>query len=166
MLDNWLFPGLIAALLCAAAWKRLPLYDLFVQGAKTGLHTAVQLIPNLAAMLCALSVMQTSGLMTALGSSLSPVMRWLKLPPELSALVIIRPLSGSGSLAALQSVLENCGADSRAGLLACTLMGSSETIFYTICVYRSAAGETTKGYAVPCSLLGMVAGLWVAGMLF
>ena len=165
-MDNWLFPGLIAALLCAAAWKRLPLYDLFAQGAKAGLQTALQIVPNLAAMLCAISLMQASGLMTALCGIFAPLLGWLNLPPELTPLVLIRPLSGSGALAALRDLLERCGTDTRTGLLACTLMGSSETIFYIICVYRNPAGETGCGYAVPCSMLGMLAGLWAAGMLF
>ena len=166
MLNELLIPGLVAGLLCAGWCRRLPLYDLFTQGARNGLETAVRLIPNLAAMLCALSMMQASGLMSALCGAFAPVLGWLRLPPELTPLLIIRPLSGSGALAALQDVLEQCGADSRTGLLASTLMGSSETIFYTICLYRTVGGEQTNTYAVPCSLFGMLAGVWLAGMLF
>lgn len=166
MAEAWLFPFLMVVLLSAALWKRMPVYDLFVAGAKNGLQTAVQVLPNLAAMLCAISMMQASGLMDALCGLCAPLMRWMGLPAEVAPLVLIRPLSGSGALAVLEELLERYGADSRIGLIASTVMGSSETIFYTVCIYLSAIGEKKTGYAVPCSLIGMLAGTWAAGMLF
>lgn len=166
MLERWLIPSIIVLLLCAALWKRLPAYDLFVSGAKTGLQTAVQVLPNLAAMLCAISLMQASGLMEALCGLCAPVLTWLGLPAEVAPLVLVRPLSGSGALAMLETLLDQYGADSRVGLIACTVMGSSETIFYTVCIYLSAIGQKKTGYAIPCSLMGALAGTWLAGMLF
>jgi len=166
MWTDLLIPALMIVLLCAAAWKRLPMYDLFVSGAKNGLKTAVQVLPNLAAMLCAIQLMQISGLMDALCKACAPLLEWMGLPSEVAPLVLIRPISGSGALAMLKEVLERYGADSRAGLIASTVMGSSETIFYTVCVYMSAAGQTKTGYAIPCSLIGALAGTWLAGMLF
>jgi len=161
-----LIPLLMLLVLSAAAWKKLPMYDLFVAGAKNGLQTAVQVLPNLAAMLCAIQLMQASGLMQALCSACSPVLQMMGLPPETAPLILIRPVSGSGALAMLKEVLEQHGADSRAGLIASTVMGSSETIFYTVCVYASAAGQKKTDYAIPCSLMGALAGTWLAGMLF
>lgn len=161
-----LMPFLIMLLLCAAAWKRLPVYDLFVSGAGSGIRTAVQVMPNLAAMLCAVSLMQASGLMEALCTLCTPALKWLGLPSEIAPLILIRPVSGSGALAVLKDIMERCGADSRAGLIAGTVMGSSETIFYTVCVYMSAAGEQKTRYAIPCALVGALAGTWAAGMLF
>lgn len=166
MFNELLIPLIIMLLLTAAAWKRLPMYDLFVSGAQSGLKTAVQVLPNLAAMLCAISLMQASGLMDALCSVCAPVLTGIGLPPEVAPLVLVRPLSGSGALAMLEELLERYGADSRIGLIASTVMGSSETIFYTVCVYLSAVGEKKTGYAVPCSLIGALAGTWLAGMLF
>ena len=165
-MDEWLIPVLLMALLITAAWKRLPMYDLFVKGAGEGLKTAVQVLPNLAAMLCAISLMQSSGLLDALCSLCAPALGWLGLPGEVAPLMLIRPLSGSGALAMLQTILESCGPDSRAGLIACTMMGAGETILYTVCVYMSAAEHRNAGYAVPCALAGALAGCWLAGMLF
>lgn len=161
-----LIPILMLLALCAAAWKRLPMYDLFVEGAKSGLQTAVQILPNLAAMLCAIQLMQSSGLMDALCGLCAPLLQKIGLPAQTAPLVLIRPLSGSGALAMLKDLLDRYGADSRAGLIACTIMGSNETIFYTVCVYMSAVGQKNTGYAIPCSLLGALAGIWLAGMLF
>ena len=166
MLSDWIVPSAILLLLLAGAWKRLPMYDLFVTGARSGLQTAVQVLPNLAAMLCAIAVMQASGLMDALCSLCAPVFGWLGLPPETAPLVLLRPLSGSGALAVLETIMEQHGPDSRIGLIACTVMGSSETIFYTVCVYMSAIDRRETGYAIPCALLGALAGTCAAGMLF
>ena len=163
---DWILPLIILLLLAAAVWKKLPLYDLFVTGARSGLQTAVQILPNLAAMLCAIQLMRTTGLLDALCRLCAPLLCAMGLPPEVAPLVMIRPFSGSGGLAMLKEILESCGADSRAGLVASTVMGSSETIFYTVCVYMSAAGQRKTGYAIPCSLIGALAGTWLAGMLF
>ena len=166
MWADWLIPALMITLLGAAAWKRIPMYDVFVSGAKNGMRTAVQVLPNLAAMLCATQLMQASGLLDALCSACAPFLQWMGLPGETAPLILIRPISGSGALAMLKEILERCGADSRSGLIASTVMGSSETIFYTVCVYMSAAGQTKTSYAIPCSLIGAFAGTWLAGMLF
>lgn len=165
-MSDWIMPVLILALLLWALWKRLPVYDLFVSGAQKGIRTAVQVLPNLAAMLCAIALMQASGLMDALCRLCAPAFSLLGLPVETAPLVLLRPLSGSGALAMLERLMAEYGADSRIGLIACTVMGSSETIFYTICAYMSAAEDRRTGYAVPCSLVGMLAGVWLAGMLF
>lgn len=166
MLSDWMLPSAVLALLATGAWKRLPMYDLFVAGARNGLQTALQVLPNLAAMLCAISLMQSSGLMDALCRLCTPLMSLLGLPGEIAPLVMIRPMSGSGALAMLETLLQQHGADSRIGLIACTVMGSSETIFYTVCVYMSAAEHRETGYAVPCALLGALAATWLAGMMF
>lgn len=159
-------PLLLLFTLIAGLWKRLPVYDLFVEGAREGVGTAIQVLPNLAAMLCAISLMKASGLMDALCPLCAPAFTLLGLPAEVAPLALLRPLSGSGSLAMLESLLQQYGPDSREGLIACTLMGSSETIFYVMCVYMSKARQRRTGFAAPCALLGALAAAWLAGKLF
>ncbi|MDD3335594.1 MAG: nucleoside recognition domain-containing protein [Eubacteriales bacterium] len=166
MLNDLLLPVLILLLLCAAAWKRLPLYDLFVSGAGEGVKVAVKVLPNLAGMLCAISLMEASGLTNALCDLCGPVLRLMGLPPEVAPLVTLRPLSGSASLGMVESLMNVYGPDSRIGLIACTVMGSSETIFYTVCVYMSGVKDRRTGYAVPCALLGALAGAWLSSVFF
>ncbi|MCI6378692.1 MAG: spore maturation protein [Clostridiales bacterium] len=166
MLSGLILPMLLLALLLGAAWRRLPMYDLFVTGAKEGMRVAASVLPNLAAMLCAISLMQASGLMDALCEVCAPLFAWLGLPKEVAPLVLLRPLSGSASLAMVERLMRQYGADSRIGLIACTVMGSSETIFYTICVYMSVARDRRTGYAAPCALIGSLVGVWLAGRLF
>lgn len=166
MLNGLMLPALMLALLIGAAWRRLPMYDLFVEGAKEGMRVAAGVLPNLAAMLCAISLMQASGLMEAPCGLFAPLFAWLGLPKEVAPLVLLRPMSGSASLAMVERLMREYGADSRIGLIACTVMGSSETIFYTICVYMSVARDRRTGYAAPCALLGSLLGVWLAGRLF
>lgn len=166
MLNELVLPTLMALLLAVAVCRHVPVYDLFVKGAKEGLATAIQVLPNLTAMLCAISLMRSSGLMEWFCTLFSPVIGWFGLPAETAPLVILRPLSGSASLAMLQSILEQYGADSRTGLIASTIMGSSETIFYTVSIYMSAVSDKRTGYAIPCALAGALTGTWTAGMLF
>ncbi len=166
MTGDWLVPVLMLAVLTGGMFKRLPVYDLFVEGAREGARVAVQVLPNLAAMLCAISLMQASGLMNALCRLCAPALTLLGLPVETAPLILLRPMSGSGALAMLERLLEQFGADSRVGLIASTVMGSSETIFYTVCVYMSPLKKHDAGYAIPCSILGTLAGVWIAGMVF
>ncbi len=166
MLSGLIVPGCMLAALVAAAYRRLPAYDLFVEGAREGIGVAVRVLPNLAAMLVAVELMRVSGLMDALCGLAAPAFEWLGLPGEVAPLVLLRPMSGSASLALVEKLLARYGADSRVGLIASTVMGSSETIFYTVCVYMSAVDRRATGYAVPCSLLGALAGTVLAGALF
>lgn len=161
-----LLPGLIFLLFLLCGLKRLHVYDLFVKGAAEGLQVGLRVLPSLAAMLCAISLLEASGLMGKLVSLFTPLFRLLNLPPETAPLALLRPLSGSASLAMLESLFENYGADSRIGLVASTLMGSGETIFYTLCVYMSGAKNKHTGCALPASLLGALAAMAVCGFIF
>ena len=161
-----LIPLLLFWLLAAAAWKRLPVYDLFLEGCKEGMQVALRVLPNLAAMLVALGMFRVSGCLEALTQLCAPVFSLLGLPPEIAPLAMMRPLSGSASLGMVEQLLTRYGPDSRVGLIACTVMGSSETICYTLCVYLSAAKDKRTGYALPCSLVGALLGVWLAPVFF
>lgn len=154
-------------LLClgAGVWRRAPVYDAFVEGARQGLDTARRITPSLIAMLCAIRMFSACGLMDALCGLCAPAAAWARLPRETLPLMLLRPLSGSASLAMLRSLLQTYGPDSRIGLAASALMGSSETVFYTCGVYLSAAGVTRSRHIIPCALLAWLAGSLAAGWL-
>jgi len=116
------------------------------------MRSAVSLLPALCAMLLMLALVNASGLTALLTSVISPLTGAMGLPPEIAPMLLLRPLTGSGSLAALEAVFENCGVDSRAGRIASVLMGSSETVFYTMTVYLGAAGVKRLPRVLPVSL--------------
>ena len=154
-------------LLClgVGALRRVPVYDVFLEGAKEGLKTAFSILPALTAMLCAIRAFSACGLLDTLCGLLAPAAALFHLPKETLPLMLLRPVSGSASLAMLKSILHACGPDSRAGLVASVMMGSSETVFYTCGVYLSAAKVKKSRHTVPCALLAWLAGSAVAGWL-
>ena len=99
-----------------------------------------------------LAVMNASGLTELLTRLVSPLTGVMHLPAEAAPMLMLRPLTGSGSLAAMERIFETCGPDSRAGRIASVLMGSSETVFYTMTVYLGAAGVKKLPYVMVVSL--------------
>ena len=154
-------------LLClgAGALRRVPVYDAFVEGAKEGLKTAWQILPSLVAMLCAIRAFSACGLLPALCRWLGPLAESAGIPGETLPLMLLRPLSGSASLAMLKDILHTYGPDSRIGMTASVMMGSSETVFYTCGLYLAAAGVKKSRHTVPCALLAWLAGSAAAGLL-
>ena len=129
------------------------------------MHSALGLLPALCAMLLMLGLMNASGLSRLLSRLISPLTGLMHLPQEVAPLLLLRPLTGSGSLAALEAVYASCGPDSRAGRIASVLMGSSETIFYTMTVYTGAAGVKRVPGAFAASLAGYAAAVLVCILL-
>ena len=155
---------LLVCLGCGAV-RRVPVYDAFLEGAREGIETARHILPALAAMLCAIRAFSACGLMEALCALLGPAASWAGIPRETLPLMLLKPLSGSASLAMLREVLNDCGPDSRAGLVASVMTGSSETVFYTCGIYLAAAGVKKSRHIVPCALLAWLAGSVAAGLI-
>lgn len=151
--------------LAAGVWKKVPVYDLFCEGARDGLATAVQILPALIAMLSAIRALESSGLTAAICDFLAPYTEKIGLPSALLPLMLLRPVSGSAALAALENVMVTYGPDSREALLGGVMIGSSETVFYTVAVYLSAAGVKDARHTVPCALLACAAG-YAGALLF
>jgi len=160
-----ILPLLLLLCLAAGMRRRVPIYDAFLEGAQEGLSTARRILPALIAMLCAIRAFSACGLMDALSGLLAPVFAPFGIPKETLPLMLMRPLSGSGALAMLREVYAQYGPDSRVGMVASVMMGSSETVFYTCGVYLAAAGVKRSRCAVPCALLAWLAGSIAAGLL-
>ncbi len=156
---------LALALFCVLAGmiRRAPVYDAFLTGALEGLDTARRIVPSLVGMLCAIAALRACGVLDAICRVCAPALTAAGLPPGVLPLMLLRPLSGSASLAMLSDIMAQYGPDSREGLTACALMGSSETIFYTCTLYLSAAGVKRSRHAIPAALLAWLAGSLVAG---
>lgn len=139
-------------------------YGAFLRGAKRGMTSAWELLPALCAMSMMVTLVNASGLSRLMCHALSPLTRLMNLPPEVAPILVLRPLSGSGSLTALKAIFGSCGVDSRAGRAAAVLMGSSETIFYTMTVYLGATDIKKLPWTLPVSLISYLVGAWVCGM--
>lgn len=149
----WMLAGLIGTILIWGLVKRVPLYESFVEGAKDGFGTSIDLIPHLVGMLVAVTVFRESGALDYLISLLSPLAQLLFLPQEVLPLAIIRPISGSGALAITTDLIQTHGPDSFIGRLASTMHGSSDTTLYVLAVYFGAVGIRKSRYALKVGLL-------------
>ena len=134
-MSAYIIPILIAALIVYALLKKVKIFDAFVDGAKKALPLAAGVLPFLAAVFIMSKVFDKSGLNRALIDLLTPLYSFFGIPKEVVPLTLIKPFSGSGSLAVLSEVLTEHGADGYIGRLACVIFSSSETTFYVCGVY-------------------------------
>mgnify|MGYP003300746668 CR=1 FL=1 len=137
-------------------------YEALLQGASEGLLLLPRLLPCLIALLTASSMLRASGFFDLLSALLAPFLNALGISAELLPLMLLQPLSGSGSMALAAELMAVHGADSEIGRMAAVLIGSSETTFYTIAVYFGATGIQKSRYAVPAALIGDLAGMLAA----
>jgi spore maturation protein B len=153
-------PFLIAFLPLYAALRRVVVYEEFVEGAKEGFNTAVRIIPFLVAILAAIGMFRAAKGIELLSAWLSPALSVIGLPVDLLPLVLMRPLSGSGTTAIFSDVISQPGAaDSFSAMLGGTIMGSTETTFYVIAVYFGSVAIRRTRHAVPAGLIADVAGV-------
>lgn len=159
-----LLPGLVVLALLCGVRARIDVYGAFVRGAKEGLLTLIEMAPYLCAVLMAAALLRETGVMDALENLLAPALSLLGVPAEAAGVVLLRPLSGSAAMAAVQDVIARTGVDSRAARLCAVISGASETVFFTGSLYMGAAGIKSGRYAVPVALIAYAAGVIAAAL--
>ena len=150
----WAFPVLLVGIPLVGMIRKIKVYDVFIEGAKEGFQVAVRIIPFLVGILVAIGMFRASGAMDLLTNALRPAMNAIGFPAELFPLAVLRPLSGSGSLALTTDIVKRYGPDSLFGRTAATMYGSSETLFYVLAVYFGAVGVKRTRHAIPSALIG------------
>ena len=157
-----IIPLLLAAVLVWGYWKKVPVFDCFLGGVKDGIGTTARLLPTLLELLIAINALRASGFTDDLAQWLSPVTQKLGIPSEIVPLALLRPLSGSGSLALLKDTIATHGADSAVGKMAAVLQASTETTFYTLTVYFGHCHIKRTRHALAASATGDVMGILAA----
>ena len=158
----YVIPVVLTVIIGAGLIRRLPVFELFIKGARQGIASVFKIIPSILALVCAVTMLRSSGLLDAVINLASPLLEPLGFPPELLPLSLLRPVSGSGSLAVLNDIYKNYGADSFIGKAASVMMGSTETTFYAIAVYFGSVGISKTRHTVPCALMADFAGMVMA----
>ena len=143
----FIIPAIFIIVLGCAAIKKVNVYSCFTSGIESALKFVLSLLPCLAAVFMMCALFGDSGLSELMIKLTSPAFSFFGVPEELTKLILIKPLSGSGSLAYLTEILNEYGADSYIARCACVCYGSSETVFYISAVYF--AGMKTKGLMKP-----------------
>jgi spore maturation protein B len=152
----WAVPVLLVGITLAGMFRKVKVYDVFIEGAKEGFQVAVKIIPFLVGILVAIGMFRASGAMELLLSALRPVASATGFPADLIPLAILRSLSGSGSLALTTDIIKTQGPDSLLARMAATMYGSTETTFYVLAVYFGSIGVRRTRHAVPAALVGDV----------
>ena len=169
-LSSYAIPTIFLFILAAGMLKEVKVYDVFVEGAKDGISTVLRIIPPLVGLMVAIGVFRASGALDLIVFAVKPVTTFLKIPSETVPLVFLRPISGSASLALVSDLFKIYGPDSFIGRLASTLMGSTETIFYTLAVYFGSVGikniRFTLLAALVADLVSVITAVWICTVVF
>lgn len=132
---EFVMPAFACVIVVFGLIKRVPVFDIFLKGAKEGMQILYSIAPTIIGLVFAVDLLRSSGAIDAICNFIEPVADYLGFPKEIVPMVLLRPVSGSGSTALLTSLYEQCGPDSFAGRVASVLAGSSETTFYAIAMY-------------------------------
>ncbi|WP_419482301.1 nucleoside recognition domain-containing protein [Dokdonella sp.] len=162
LLGNLVLFAIILLFLLAGAWRRVPVYEAFIEGAKQGFVVARDLLPYLVAMLCAVGVLRASGVLDLALDGIRwsvEAFGWDTRFVDALPTALVKPFSGSAARAMLIETMQTHGADSFPALLAATMQGSTETTFYVLAVYFGAVGVQRARHAVGCALLADLAGV-------
>lgn len=150
---DWIIPLITVFVLTYAAFKRVDVFGAFCEGASEGLKTCAEILPALVLLLVCIGMFRASGAVELLTKALEPLCEAVGFPSEVIPLVVLRPFSGSGAMAVYNEIASSAGADTFAERVAATLIGSSETTFYTAAVYFSAVRCRRTRCAIPAALI-------------
>lgn len=153
VISTWALPFIIVSILTVAVVKKIPVYEVFTEGAKDGFKVAVNIIPYLVAIIVAISMLRASGAIEMIAHALSSVLIKFNIPADVLPVIFVRPLSGSAALGLFSDIASTAGAAAYSTKLAAVMVGSSETTFYVLAVYFGAVGITKYRYALWVGIL-------------
>ena len=162
IMSVFVLPTIIVGFPLYGLYKRVPVYEEFVEGAKEGFTVAVRIIPYMVAILFAIGMFRASGALDYLIDGARPFLSLIGIPPEVIPMGIVRPLTGSGSAAIVLDMINQYGEDSLVVKMAATMFGSTETTFYVIAVYFGSVNVRKTRHAVPAGLIADVAAMFMA----
>jgi spore maturation protein B len=169
-ISAWAIPVMIVLIPLYAAYRKIPVYETFVDGAKDGFDTAIKIIPHLVGMMVSISIFRASGALDALIGLVRPAFERFGVPGEVLPLGLLRPITGAGSLAYSADLMGQFGPDSLIGRIASTIQGSTDTTLYVLVVYFGAVGIRRTRYALKVGLfsdfVGFVAAVGICLIVF
>lgn len=155
-------PLVILIIVIEAVKKRISVFDIFLKGATDGLEITLKIFPTLIGLFVAIGMLRSSGILDFITEIISPILALIKFPSEVVPLALLRPISGSASMAVATDIIKNNGVDSFVGILASVIMGATETTLYTIAVYTSSVKIKNSRGILIASLLADLTGVIVS----
>lgn len=152
-------PTIILLIITYGIKEKNKVYDTFLEGAKEGIKIVYDIFPTLIGIFLAVGALRASGIIDLIIKIITPVIQILKIPAQIMPLAMLRPISGSASMAIATDILTQHGVDSMIGLIASTIMGSTETTLYTIALYTSVVKIKKTRYVLIAALIADIVGM-------
>ena len=157
--SNIAMPLMIIIIVLYGVVERKKVFDIFLDGAKEGISIVFNIFPTLVGLFVAIGALRSSGVIDLIVNLLAPVFNLFNFPTEILPLALIRPISGSSSIAVATDIMKNFGVDSNIGFIASVIMGSTETTVYTIAVYTSSVGIKKTRFVLWAALIADLVGI-------
>lgn len=168
-ISNLAMPILILGIVVYGLKEKVNVFDTFLDGAKEGLEITLSIFPTLIGLFVAIGALRASGVLDIISHILTPILNFINFPSEVMPLALIRPISGSSSIAVATDIMKNFGVDTLLGTIASTIMGSTETTLYTIAIYTSCVKiKKTRGVlgaALIADVVGIIASVVICRMI-
>ena len=155
-------PTVILIIMLYGILERKNVFDIFLKGAKDGVKMTIEIFPTLIGLFLAIGALSSSGILDYITKIIFPIISLIKFPPEIIPLAILRPISGSGSIAVATDIMQKFGVDSLIGLISATIMGSTETTLYTIAVYTSSIRIKKIRFVLFAAIMADITGMIVS----
>lgn len=152
-------PVIILVIIVYGLIEKNKVYDTFLDGAKEGIEIVFKMFPTLVGIFIAVGALRSSGIIDMIVKIIEPVIKIFNIPSEIMPLALLRPISGSASMAVAVDIMKTYGVDSIIGLITSTIMGSTETTLYTIAIYTSCVGIKKTRCILVAALLADIAGM-------
>lgn len=160
--SNLIIPVIFLFIIFFGIKEKKQVFDLFIEGAEDGIKIAFNIFPTLVGLFLAVGVLKSSGVLELIIKIISPVTNLLGFPKEIMPLAILRPISGSASIAIGTDLMKQYGVDSKIGLIVSTIMGSTETTIYTIAIYSAQVKVKKTRHVLLAALIGDLVGIVVS----
>lgn len=169
-ISDFLIPVTILFIVVFGCLQKVDIYEVFLEGAKEGLQTVIDILPTLIGLVMAVEVVRAGGLLNLMVEFLRPFSDAIGFPAELAPLSIVRLISSSAATGLLPDLFANYGPDSEIGRVASVMMSCTETVFYTMSLYFLSVGIKKTRWTLPCALManfvGIAAAVWLVGLVF
>ena len=157
--SNIAMPLMIIIIVLYGVIERKKVFDIFLEGAKEGIGVVLNIFPTLVGLFVAIGALRSSGIIDLIVNFLTPVLNLVNFPTEILPLALIRPISGSSSIAVATDIMNKFGVDTNIGLMASVIMGSTETTVYTIAVYTGSVGIKKTRFVLWAALIADFVGI-------
>ena len=158
-LSSLAMPMIILIIIIYGLKEKNKVFDTFLDGAKEGIEIVLKIFPTLIGLFVAIGALRSSGILDFIINSMEPILKLLNIPSQIMPIALLRPISGSASIAVATDIMKQFGVDSNIGLITSTIMGSTETTLYTIAIYTSAVGVKKTRFVLYAALAADIAGM-------